>query len=116
MRHKLGESFPFLPRRSKPWIGIAKPTQSSVEKFIGGRGLPTGALSIEGPAKNKLRRSIMFRSHPQEPLINQGRLPRTTPGNDGNDIYLLICPGLIQESDIRLSAKKIASCNGESRY
>ena len=52
MRDELGQSLPFLPRRSKSRIGIAKPSESSVEKLIGGRGLPTGALSVEGPAKN----------------------------------------------------------------
>jgi len=102
MSDELGESFPFFPGRSKSRIGIAKPTQSRVEKLIGRRRASSGALPIKGPAKNKFRTTVMFRSHPQEPLINQGRLTGTSPGNDGNDICLLIRPSLIQKSDICL--------------
>jgi hypothetical protein len=53
----------------------------------------------------------MFRSHPDEPLIDKCRFPDTGPGNDGDDIDILVCPGTIQKSDIRVSAKKIASRN-----
>jgi hypothetical protein len=48
-------------------------------------------------------------------MIDERRLPDTSPGNDGNDIYLLVRPGTIQESDILLSTKHIASRNGQSR-
>ena len=49
----------------------------------------------------------MFSSHPSEPMVNERRLPDTGPGNDRNDIYLLVCPCIIQESDILLSTKNI---------
>src|SRR6202047_1553779 len=106
MCDELRQSFALCPRCSKPWIWIAKPTQSSVEKFISGRSAPAGALSVEGPAKNKLRRTIMVSSHPSEPLVDQRRLPDTSPGNDFNDIYMLVRPCIVQKSDILLSTKK----------
>ena len=56
----------------------------------------------------------MFSSHPSEPLVNESGLPDTCPCNDRNDIYILVCPGIIQESDILLSTKNIASGNGQS--
>jgi hypothetical protein len=33
-------------------------------------------------------------------MVDERRLPDTGPGDDRNDIYLLICPCIIQESDI----------------
>src|SRR5580704_11610632 len=111
MGDKLRKSLSLLPRRSEPWIRIAKPVKSGIKKFICGRSFPTGALPVEGPTENKLRRTIMLSSHPSEPMVNERGLPDTGPGNDGNDIYLGICPCIIQESDILLSAKYIASCN-----
>ena len=71
---------------------------------------------IKGPAENELRRTIMFSRHPSEPMVNERRLPNTSPGNDCNDIYILVCPCSIQESDILLSTKNIASCYGQSGY
>src|SRR5271157_1109390 len=112
MRHELCESFALLPRRSNPWIRIAKPSQRSVKEFICGRGFPTAALSVEGPAKNELRRTILFSSHPPEPMVDERRLPNTGPSSDCDDIYLWICPGRVQESDILLSTKNISSSNG----
>src|SRR4029077_15534635 len=44
------------------------------------------------------------------------RLPNTGPRNDCNDIYILVCPCSIQESDILLSTKNIAPCYGQSCY
>jgi hypothetical protein len=87
-----------------------------VKKFVGGRSASTRALSVKGPAKNELRRTIVFNSHPSEPMIDERRLPDTSPGNNGNDIYLLVCPCSIQESDIRLSTKNITPCNRQSGY
>ena len=113
---ELRQSFALLPRRSDPWIWISKPSESSVKKFICGRSAPTAALPVKGPAKNELRRTIVFSSHPSEPMVDERRLPDTSPGNDGNDIYMLVCPRIIQESDILLSTKNIASCNGQSGY
>src|SRR5271165_3739304 len=116
MCDELRESLALLPRRSDAGIGITKPSESGVKKFICGRSAPIGALSVEGPAKYELRRTITFSSHPSEPLVDERRLPDTRPGNDCNDIYLLLRPCIIQESDILLSTKNIASCNGQSGY
>ena len=44
-----------MPFRGVDWI--SKPSESRIKKFICGRSLPTAALSIEGPAKNELRRT-----------------------------------------------------------
>ena len=49
-------------------------------------------------------------------MIDQGGLSDPGPRNDGYDIYMLGCPCIIQESDVFLSPKNIASCNGQSRY
>src|SRR5208337_1454101 len=112
MRDELRESLAFLPRRSKPWIWISKPSESRIKKFIRGRSLPTGALSVEGPTKDKLCRTIMVSGHPSEPMVNERGLSDTSPGNDCNDVDILVCPCTIQENDILLSAKNIAFCNG----
>src|SRR5271166_6725585 len=58
----------------------------------------------------------MVSSHALEPMVNKRRLPDTSPGNDCDNIYLLVCPCIIQERDILFSAKNITSCNGESSY
>src|SRR6516164_7675477 len=68
MRGELCESLAFLPRRSEPWIWIAKPAKSRIKKFICGRSVPTDPLSVERPAKNSFRRRIMFSRHPSEPM------------------------------------------------
>src|SRR5580700_1464345 len=102
MRNELRQSFAFLPRRSEAWIWISKPVESRIKKFICGRSFPTAALSVEGPTKNKLCRTVAVSSHPSEPMVNERRLPDTGPGNDCHDVYLLICPCTIQESDILL--------------
>ena len=112
MRDELRQSFALLPRRSEPWIWISKPSESRIKKFICGRSVPTAALSVEGPTKNKLRRTIMVSSHPSEPMVDERGLPDASPGNDCNDIYMLVCPCIIQKSDILLSTKNITSCNG----
>src|SRR3984893_8205241 len=114
MRDKLRQSFALLPRRSEPWIRITKPSESRIKKFICRRSLPTAALSVKGPTKNKLCRTIMVSSHPSEPMVNESGLPDTGPCNDRNDIYILVCPCIIQESDILLATKNIASGNGQS--
>src|SRR5271157_4685634 len=100
MRDDLRQSFALLPRRSEPWIWISKPSESRIKKFICRRSLPTAALSVEGPTKNELRRTILFSSHSSEPMVNERGFPDPGPGNDRNDIYLLVCPGIIQKSDI----------------
>src|ERR1700760_2722958 len=116
MRDKLRQSFAFLPRGSEPWIWISKPSESRIKKLIRGRGLPTGALPIKGPTKNELRRTIMLSGHPTEPMVDERGLSDTGPGNNCDDIYLLICPSVIQESDVLLSPKNIASSYGQSGY
>ena len=60
MCDELRESLALLPRRSDSWIWVSKPTKSRIREFICGRGAPTRTLSIEGPAKNELRRPISF--------------------------------------------------------
>jgi hypothetical protein len=112
MRNELRESLAFLPRCSEPRVWISKPTESSVQKFIGGRSLSTAALSVERPPKNELGKTIMVGSHPSEPMVDERRLPDSSPGNDGNDVDILLCPSTIQKSDILLATKKITSCNG----
>ena len=49
-------------------------------------------------------------------MVDERGLSDPSPGNDCNDIYILVCPCKIQESDILLSTKKIASGNGQSGY
>src|SRR5215471_20480135 len=116
MRHQLRQSFALLPCRSDPWVWIAKPSQSGVKKFICGRRAPTGALSVEGPAKYEFCKTIILGSHPAEPSVNECGLPHTSRGNDRNNVDILVYPCTIQKSDILLSPEKIASCNGQSRY
>src|SRR6516225_10674798 len=116
MCHEFRQSFTLLPRCSNPWIRISKPTKRTVDKFICRRRFPAAALSVERPAKNELRRTIVLSCHPPEPMVHQRRLPDPSPGNDGNDVYAFICPGIIEESDILLPTKKIASGNRQSRY
>src|SRR5258708_33227662 len=112
MRNELRQSLAFLPRRSEAWIWISKPVESRIKKFICRRNVPTAALSVEGPTKNKLCRTIMVSSHPSEPMVNERRLPDPRPGIDGHDVDILVCPCLIQKSEILLSTKNIASGNG----
>ena len=74
--------------------------------------VPTATLFVKRPAKNQLRRGIMSSSHSPEPMVDKRRFSDTGPGNDCDDIYVRVCPSVIQGSDILLSAKKIASCTG----
>src|SRR6266478_5849092 len=112
MRDELCQSFALLPRSSEPWIWISKPSESRVKKFICGRSLPTAALSVEGPTKNKLCRTIMVSSHPSEPMVNERGLSDPSPGNNCNDVDILVCPCAIQKSEILRSTKDITSGNG----
>src|ERR1700733_8225864 len=112
MRDKLDQSFALLPRRSEPWIWISKPVESRVEEFICRRSVSTGAQSVKGPAKNKLRRAIMFCSHPSEPMVNECGLSDPSPGNNCHDIDVLVCPGTIQKGDVLLATENVASRNG----
>ena len=99
-----------------PWIWVLKPSESSVKKFICGRSLPACALSVEGPAKNELHRTIFFSSHPPQPTVDKGGLPDTSPSDDANGVHMLVRQRCIQESDILLSPKNIAAGDGPSRY
>src|SRR5215470_2491019 len=103
MRHELRQSFAFLPRRPKPGILISKPMESHIKKFICRRSVSTRALSIKGPAKNQLRGTIVVSSHSSEPVVNERGLPDTSPGNDGSDVDIFVCPSTIQKNDILLS-------------
>src|SRR5208283_3746288 len=91
--------------------------ESRIKKFICGRSVPTAALSVEGPAKNELCRAIMFSCHPSEPMVNERGLTDPSPGNDCNDVDILVCPCTIQKSDIVLSTKNIVSwiVHGQTR-
>src|ERR1700730_2682415 len=116
MRDELRQSFALLPRRSEPWIRVSKPSESRINKFICGGSVPTGALSVEGPTKNKLCRTIMVSSHPSEPMVNERGLSDPSPGANCNGVGIVVCPCSIQESNILLSTKNIASCDGQSGY
>src|SRR6516225_1467374 len=116
MSDELRESLALLPRRSDARIWISKPTESRIKKFIWGRSASTGALSVERPAKDELGGAILLRRHPSEPMVNERRLPDPSPGNDCNDIDILVCPRTIQKGDILLSTKNIASGDGQSGY
>src|SRR5271157_2775023 len=111
MRHELRQSFALLPGGSDPWIWISKPSECRGDKFISGRSAPTGSLPVERPAKNELRSTIPFSCHSSEPVVDERRFSDPGPGNDGNDVDILVCPGTIQKSDFLLSPKNIASGN-----
>src|ERR1700726_3346621 len=113
MRDELRKSLAFLPGGTEPWIWIFKPSESRIKKFVCGGSLPTAPLSVKGPTKNELRRTIILSGDPAEPMVDQRGLADTGPGNNCHDIYLLICPGVVQESDVLLSPKNIASSNGQ---
>ena len=49
-------------------------------------------------------------------MVDERGLPDTSPGNYCNDIYILVSPCVIQESNIFFPSKKIASCDGQSGY
>src|SRR5215469_10385284 len=116
MRDEFRQPFALLPRRSNPRIWVAKPSEGSVQEFVRGRSVSAGALSVKGPAKNQLCRTILFSSHSSEPMVDQCGLPDTGPGNDGNDVDFLVGPCTMQKSYILLPAKNFASCNGQSGY
>src|SRR5271165_3259769 len=116
MCDELRESFALFPSRSEPWVWISKPVESRINEFIGRRSASTAALSVEGPAKNELRRTIMFSSHPSKPMVDQRRFSDPRPGNNCDDVDILVCPSTIQKSDILLSTKNITSGNGQSGY
>src|SRR5271166_2742961 len=116
MRDELRESLAFLPWRSDSWIRIAKPSESCLQKFVCGRSLPTGSLSVEGPTKNEFRTAILFSGHPSEPMVHERGFSDPSPGNDCNDVDIVVCPCPIQESDILLSTKNVAPGNGQSGY
>src|SRR6516164_7084 len=111
MSHELCQSFSLRPRRSKPWIWITKPYKSGIKKFVGRRRATTRTLPVERPAKNELCRAILFSGHSLEPMVDQRGLPDPSPGNDGNDVGILVCPGIVQKSDVLLPTKQIASGN-----
>jgi hypothetical protein len=116
MRDELRQSLALLPRRSELWIWISKPVESRIKKFICRRSVPTGALSVEGPAKDELRRAVMFSSHPSKPMVDQRRFSDPGPCNDCDDVDIFVCPCTIQKSDILLSTKNITSGDRQSGY
>src|SRR4029077_3423534 len=111
---ELRESLALLPCCSESWIRIAKPVKRGIKKFIGRRNASPGALSVKRPPKYELRRTILFSSHSAEPMVDQRRFSDSAPGNNCHNINLLVCPCTIQEGDILLSTKNIASRYGQS--
>ena len=51
-----------------------------------------------------------------QPMVDERGLSDTRPGNYRNDIYIRVCPCIVQESDILLSPKNIAACNRQCGY
>src|SRR5262249_16613251 len=47
---------------------------------------------------------------------DQRRFSDSAPGSNCNNIDLLVCPGIAQESDVLFTTKKITSCDGQSGY
>jgi hypothetical protein len=45
-------------------------------------------------------------------MVNERGLSDPSPGNNCNDVDILVCPCTIQKSDILLSTKNIASVTG----
>src|SRR6516225_4529164 len=90
--------------------------ESRIKKLIGRRSASACALSVERPAKYELRRTIIFSSHPSEPMVDQRGLANASPGNDCHDIRMLVRPCVIEKSDILFSTKNITSGNGQSGY
>jgi hypothetical protein len=116
MCDELRESLALLPRRAEPRIRIAKPSKGRIKKFVSGRRASTGTLPVEGPAKNELCRTVMFSSLSPEPMVDERRLPDPSPGNDCNNVYVLVCPGVVQEGDILFPTKNIAAGDRQSGY
>src|SRR6516165_4853116 len=115
MPNQFRQSFALLPGGSEPRIWIAKPLQSGIKKFIRGRSVAAGALSVERPAKYELRRTV-FSSHSSQPMVNERRFSDSAPGSNCNNVDLLVCPGIVQESDVLFTTKKITSCDRQSAY
>src|ERR1700757_3793974 len=99
-----------------PIRGSGSPNQLRAARFICGRRAPTGARSVEGPAKDELRRAIVASSHPPEPMVNQRRLPDASPSDDSNDVYLPVCPRFVYKGEIVFSTKNITPRNRQSGY
>src|SRR5215469_8826136 len=114
MGDEFRQSLALLPGRSEAWVSISKPVESRIKEFVRGRSVPSGALSVEGPTKNKLRRTIMVGSHTSEPMVSERRLSNTSPGHNRNDVHVFACPRAVQKSDILFSTKNIASGHGQS--
>ena len=112
MPNQFRQSFALLPGGSEPRIWIAKPLQSGIKKFIRGRSVAAGALSVERPAKYELRRTIVFSSNSSQPMVDERRFSDSAPGNNCNNIDLLVGPCIVQESDVLFTTKDITSCNG----
>src|SRR6516164_4192181 len=116
MRYEPGQSFALLPCTADAGVWIAEPSQGRVQKFVGRRSVPAGALPIERPAKHQFCGTVMFGRQVPEPLVNQRGFADTLPGHDGHDIDLRVSPGRIQKSQVLLSTKDLACSNGQSSY
>jgi hypothetical protein len=68
--------------------GIAKPSESGMQKFIPRRSAPARALPVEGPAKDQVCRAVLVGGQAPQPMVNQHRLANTGPGHDANHVDL----------------------------
>src|SRR5262249_29846900 len=86
MRDELRESLALLPRRSEPRIGVTKPRESGIKKFICRGSTSTTALSVKGPAKNQFRGAILLSCYASKPMVDECGLSDPRPGNDCNNV------------------------------
>ena len=114
MPNELRQSFALFPRRSGVSNRISKPSEGSVKKFVCGRSVLRRCLVCRMTSQKRALLNDTF----QQPFVGANdwlhMIDDTGPGNDRHDIYLRVCPGVIQKSDILLSTKQIASCNRQS--
>src|SRR4029077_2764061 len=47
-------------------------------------------------------------------MVDQRRFSDSAPGNNCGNIDLLVCPCIVQETDVLFTTKNITSCNGQS--
>jgi hypothetical protein len=70
MCDELRQSFALLPCRSDPWIWIAKPRESGINKFIRCQSLPSGALSrIQGKSISITGTIELYKGKPEIKVV-----------------------------------------------
>ena len=73
-------------------------------------------LALSRSTEYELRGTIVFSSHSSEPMVDQRRFSDSAPGNNCNNIDPLVCPCTVQETNVLVTTKNIASCDGQSGY